>query len=115
MNKPFVFKFYNSNPALCRTYRFGIHFKSSADFEDTLDWAETTEDIMDFITRMDSRYGIHEVMYDPYQNFYGFESYEISPKSYITVMEAWRDFFSNHGIECDEIEEAIEENTIVYF
>ena len=111
MKTMFTFTFDNPKKIYNRKYMFSINFENRPRHEKALDWLETSGDVLDFIKDME-KYGYHDVSFDPVKEFYGFCSDEISPKDYIKVMELWKDFFIEHDLDCDDIEEVIEDKQI---
>ena len=61
------------------------------------------DEIIDFTGEMED-YGIHDFGTSGNYELVGYHSYEIKPDDWMTVVEKWRDWFTERGVVCGEIE-----------
>ena len=102
----FVFDFFNEDTDVSTILRFKIE-NIEHDFARLLD--EDSEDaIGDFTSEMEG-YGVHDWSSGSH-DIVGFTSYEIDKDKYMEVMNKWRDFLIEKGLQCSPITKEVVDN-----
>lgn len=96
----FTFDFYNESTEIVTVYSFEIYNKSTNNERilEEIDRGEC-QAFDDFVVEMEGDFGVHDVSFHPDMVFHGFTTYEVDPKQYVTVIEAWRNFFISLGFD----------------